>query len=140
MLAWLQDNHPCVVNNLQQPCPVCGEVLFDSVKQLAILACGHALHQDCQDSLSKLDFPGCLICQRTQAECDLTRRLVEGAASKLAHMGAQNAVRASAQDGCSAASDCCRVHAVFCVFCRKRTNTAAHVFGRKCIECGSFCN
>lgn len=77
--ASMQDNHQCVANNLQQPCPVCGVVLFDSVRALHVLRCGHALHQECHEGLLKLHWPLCMICMRTSAACATTRALVDAA-------------------------------------------------------------
>lgn len=41
----LQDSHVCVTNSMHQNCPVCFEYLFDSIRPIAVLACGHTIHQ-----------------------------------------------------------------------------------------------
>jgi RING finger/CHY zinc finger protein 1 len=41
----LQDGHVCVTNSMHQNCPVCFEYLFDSIRPIAVLPCGHTIHQ-----------------------------------------------------------------------------------------------
>jgi RING finger/CHY zinc finger protein 1 len=41
----LQDSHVCVTNSMHQNCPVCFEYLFDSIRPIAVLPCGHTIHQ-----------------------------------------------------------------------------------------------
>lgn len=40
-----QASHVCVANSMHQNCPVCFEYLFDSVRPIAVLPCGHTIHQ-----------------------------------------------------------------------------------------------
>jgi hypothetical protein len=35
----------CVQNSMHQNCPVCFEYLFDSVRPITVLLCGHTIHQ-----------------------------------------------------------------------------------------------
>ncbi|XP_039035754.1 E3 ubiquitin-protein ligase MIEL1-like [Hibiscus syriacus] len=37
----LRDNHHCVENSMKAHCPICYEYLFDSVKSIRIMECGH---------------------------------------------------------------------------------------------------
>ncbi|GBF97018.1 hypothetical protein Rsub_09491, partial [Raphidocelis subcapitata] len=41
----LQESHVCVQNSMHQNCPVCFEYLFDSVRPITVLLCGHTIHQ-----------------------------------------------------------------------------------------------
>ena len=41
----LRDSHVCVENSMHHNCPVCFEYLFDSIKQIQVLPCGHTIHQ-----------------------------------------------------------------------------------------------
>lgn len=41
----LQDSHVCVTNSMHQNCPVCFEYLFDSIRPISVLGCGHTIHQ-----------------------------------------------------------------------------------------------
>mmetsp|Transcript_174 Transcript_174/g.326 ORF Transcript_174/g.326 Transcript_174/m.326 type:complete len:125 (+) Transcript_174:549-923(+) len=40
-------DHKCVERNLEQNCPVCFEYLFSTTKSIAVLPCGHTIHQHC---------------------------------------------------------------------------------------------
>jgi hypothetical protein len=41
----LRDSHVCVTNSMHQNCPVCFEYLFDSIRPISVLPCGHTIHQ-----------------------------------------------------------------------------------------------
>lgn len=76
----LQENHTCVSNNMGKPCLMCSENLFDSVKEIITLPCGHATHQRCH---SESEFPTCLVCARTEEDDGLTREILVKASSML---------------------------------------------------------
>lgn len=41
----MKGSHVCIENSMRQNCPVCWEYLFDSIKPINILPCGHTIHQ-----------------------------------------------------------------------------------------------
>lgn len=41
----LRGSHVCVTNSMHSNCPVCCEFLFDSISPIAVLPCGHTIHQ-----------------------------------------------------------------------------------------------
>lgn len=41
----LRESHVCVQNAMHGACPVCFEYLFDSVRPITVLLCGHTIHQ-----------------------------------------------------------------------------------------------
>ncbi len=41
----LRNTHVCVQNSMACNCPVCFEYLFDSVKPINVMPCGHTIHQ-----------------------------------------------------------------------------------------------
>jgi hypothetical protein len=43
----LRDSHVCVSNSMRSNCPVCMEYLFDSIRPISVLACGHTIHAVC---------------------------------------------------------------------------------------------
>lgn len=47
----MRQEHKCVADSMRQNCPVCFEFLFDSVKQISVLRCGHTIHADCLNEL-----------------------------------------------------------------------------------------
>jgi hypothetical protein len=102
----MQENHHCIRNNMgkvlaqpkavaclfawfclcspddfmffMQPCLMCSEILFDSVKEIITLPCGHATHQRCH---SESRFPTCLVCARTAEDDALTQDILRQACS-----------------------------------------------------------
>lgn len=62
----IRDGHKCVENAMKQNCPICQDDLFQSVKQVTILRCGHTIHQEClinlRSSTSGLQSLRCPMC------------------------------------------------------------------------------
>lgn len=61
---------------MQNPCPICSEVLFDSVKEISTLECGHAIHRKCLQQAFDCNVPVCLVCQRTADDDSHTMDIV----------------------------------------------------------------
>ena len=40
-------SHVCIENSMHQNCPVCFEFLFESIKPINVMPCGHTIHQVC---------------------------------------------------------------------------------------------
>lgn len=143
----MQNNHVCVANNLQQPCTVCGEVLFDTVLEMTVLACGHTIHSHCHEALIAANFPACPLCLRTEADREATQALVEEAEARLLALQQSGALPPVPLDAYSPATASASGSAVrvgrsihrFCGACRHRIRTSEHAFGDKCPDCGSFC-
>ena len=53
-----QESHACIQNSMMQNCPVCLEYLFDSVKPISVLKCGHTIHEGCLQQLRHQSEPG----------------------------------------------------------------------------------
>ncbi|KAE9445871.1 hypothetical protein C3L33_22240, partial [Rhododendron williamsianum] len=43
----IQDSHHCVERAMHHNCPVCFEFLFDTMKEVTVLPCGHTIHLEC---------------------------------------------------------------------------------------------
>ncbi len=41
----LQDSHICIENSMHHNCPVCFEYLFESIKPIHVMPCGHTIHE-----------------------------------------------------------------------------------------------
>jgi hypothetical protein len=67
LLRCLQD-HVCVENSMHQNCAVCFEYLFDSVKAISVMPCGHTIHRDCLQQLYDHRTYTCPICCRTTVD------------------------------------------------------------------------
>lgn len=63
------DNHVCVHRTLDDSCPICLDDLNDTQRDVAKLACGHALHADClRRMLGSAGRAACPICVASIAE------------------------------------------------------------------------
>ncbi|KAG4948674.1 hypothetical protein JHK86_041913 [Glycine max] len=61
----LRDNHMCVENSMRHHCPICYEYLFDSLKDTAVMKCGHTMHSECYLEMLKRDKYCCPICSKS---------------------------------------------------------------------------
>lgn len=66
----LRNEHRCIENNMHAKCPICFEYLFDSVKPLSVIRCGHILHEECLDGLQKHGSVKCPVCCKSMFEMD----------------------------------------------------------------------
>ncbi|KAF1890857.1 hypothetical protein Lal_00037428 [Lupinus albus] len=61
----LRDNHSCVENSMRHHCPICYEYLFDSMKDTAVMKCGHTMHCECYDEMIYREKFCCPICSKS---------------------------------------------------------------------------
>ncbi|KAF7682754.1 RING finger and CHY zinc finger domain-containing protein 1 [Astathelohania contejeani] len=66
----LKENHRHIENSLKTNCPICAEYLFESLFEVLILKCGHAIHKECYNYYLESSFQ-CPICLHSIG--DLTR-------------------------------------------------------------------
>lgn len=55
-------NHVCVENSMKSHCPICYEYLFDSLREVNVLKCGHTMHSECLTQMEKHKRYTCPIC------------------------------------------------------------------------------
>ncbi|XP_068657641.1 E3 ubiquitin-protein ligase SRFP1-like [Aristolochia californica] len=58
----LKENHVCVENSLRHDCAICLEYLFDSLKPMKVMKCGHTLHSKCFEKMMTKGVTACPIC------------------------------------------------------------------------------
>uniref|UniRef100_M4BBV3 RING-type domain-containing protein n=1 Tax=Hyaloperonospora arabidopsidis (strain Emoy2) TaxID=559515 RepID=M4BBV3_HYAAE len=49
----IRTKHRCVEASMHHDCPICLEVMFDSLDTVNVLPCGHVLHSKCHDQYVK---------------------------------------------------------------------------------------
>lgn len=59
----LKGNHTHIENSLKSDCPICAEYMFTSIKEVAMLTCGHAMHTECFDHYNLTHYQ-CPICTK----------------------------------------------------------------------------
>ncbi|CAM6082526.1 unnamed protein product [Calypogeia fissa] len=67
----LQKGHPCVEKAMHHNCPVCFEYLFDSMKDITVMACGHTMHLECFNEMQRHTQFACPLCSKST--CDMTK-------------------------------------------------------------------
>ncbi|KAL7599288.1 hypothetical protein Lser_V15G22496 [Lactuca serriola] len=60
--------HTCLENVAKNDCPVCKEYLFDSIRKVTLLYCGHTIHVDCYSGMLKKNQTYCPICSKSSQE------------------------------------------------------------------------
>ena len=121
----LKETHKCVQQSMHQNCGVCMEYLFDSIKPISVLNCGHTIHTHCLDEMARHSNFYCPICHKTYL----------GDSSK-ENLWAQydRAVQETQMPQEYAEM---RV-AILCNDCGSRSTCLFHVVGLKCQDCGSY--
>lgn len=61
----LQNKHICVENSMEHNCPVCFEYMFDSLKAMTVLLCGHTMHVSCLAEMYSHSQFSCPICSKS---------------------------------------------------------------------------
>ncbi|GJS87984.1 RNA-directed DNA polymerase, eukaryota, reverse transcriptase zinc-binding domain protein [Tanacetum coccineum] len=66
----IKDTHVCVERAMHHDCPICSEFLFDTLKDLTILPCGHTMHFACLKEMEQHHRYSCPVCSKSI--CDLS--------------------------------------------------------------------
>ncbi|KAF8062955.1 RZPF34 [Scenedesmus sp. PABB004] len=121
----LRGSHVCVSNSMHQNCPVCVEFLFDSIRPIAVLACGHTIHQECHRDLMAHNTITCPLCLKCILGPDDQARMWRYLDQQVADTPMPEEYRHV------------RV-SVLCNDCGHRGEAAFHVVGHKCSGCGGY--
>ena len=69
----LYNQHKCIENSIESNCPICSEYMFDHFnKEIAVLKCGHTIHNDCLKTMISNNKYKCPICQKSM--CDMKEK------------------------------------------------------------------
>ncbi|KAK9077820.1 hypothetical protein SSX86_006158 [Deinandra increscens subsp. villosa] len=61
----MRGSHVCSENVTKTNCPICHEYLFDSIKPVTYMYCGHAVHWGCYKKVMRKNQPSCPICLKS---------------------------------------------------------------------------
>ncbi|KAF3793498.1 E3 ubiquitin-protein ligase [Nymphaea thermarum] len=120
--TFLKNGHRCVERAMHHSCPICFEYLFDSVKDISVLRCGHTLHMDCLKEMKRhLQF-ACPVCSKSIRDMStLWERLdQEVAATPMPEMYQNKMVW------------------ILCNDCGTTSEVHFHVLAHKCPGCNSY--
>uniref|UniRef100_A0A0R0GZE7 RING-type domain-containing protein n=1 Tax=Glycine max TaxID=3847 RepID=A0A0R0GZE7_SOYBN len=118
----LRDNHLCVENSMRHHCPICYEYLFDSLKDIAVMKCGHTMHSECYLEMLKRDKYCCPICSKSVMDMSRAWKRID------------EEIEATVMP------DDYRYRKVWilCNDCNDTTEVYFHILGQKCGHCSSY--
>ncbi|XP_024525992.1 E3 ubiquitin-protein ligase MIEL1-like [Selaginella moellendorffii] len=118
----LQGKHVCVERAMHHNCPVCFEFLFDSVKQITVLQCGHTMHADCFNEMRLHSRYTCPMCSRSVLDLSEYWQTLD---KEIAATPMPEALRG-------------KTVWMLCNDCNHKDEVPFHIFALKCPGCGSF--
>jgi RING finger and CHY zinc finger domain-containing protein 1 len=113
-------DHKCISNKSDNDCPICMEYLFDSVKEINILKCGHVIHKDCLLEYSKYNYK-CPLCNKSMFNMENYFNILENEINTV-----------------SIPEEFRKKVDILCNDCGDRSNIDFHFAGLKCNNCNSF--
>ncbi|KAJ9558866.1 hypothetical protein OSB04_013480 [Centaurea solstitialis] len=118
----IKDTHVCVERAMHHDCPVCSEFLFDTLKDLTMLPCGHTMHLDCLKEMERHHRYSCPICSKSI--CDLSEAWknldYEVEVTPMPEIYKNKMVW------------------ILCNDCQKISKVQFHIVGQKCTQCNSY--
>ncbi|GLJ40798.1 hypothetical protein SUGI_0843910 [Cryptomeria japonica] len=118
----LQKAHSCVENSMHHNCPVCFEYLFDSLKDITVLQCGHTMHMECLSEMKMHSQYSCPMCSKSV--CDMSRIW-----ERLDLEVAATPMPLEYQD---------KTVWILCNDCGKTSEVHFHIVAQKCLICKSY--
>ncbi|CAD7697350.1 unnamed protein product [Ostreobium quekettii] len=119
----MRGSHVCIQNSMHRNCPVCYEYLFDSIRNISVLRCGHTIHKDCLEQLLDYNQNYCPICKKTLSDnmSWMWRQMDDAVQSMpMPQEYANKMVR------------------IVCNDCHERSEVCYHFIGHKCKGCGGY--
>ncbi|XP_024982797.1 E3 ubiquitin-protein ligase RZFP34 isoform X2 [Cynara cardunculus var. scolymus] len=118
----IKDTHVCVERAMHHDCPVCSEFLFDTLKDLTMLPCGHTMHLGCLKEMEQHHRYSCPICSKSICDLsDMWRKL-------------DNEVEATPMPETYKN----KMVWILCNDCEKISRVKFHIVGQKCTQCKSY--
>lgn len=110
-----------VENSMKNHCPICYEYLFDSVKGIRIMKCGHTMHKDCCDEMTSQNQYRCPICSKSVVNmCRTWERLDAEIEATIMPEEYRYEVE------------------ILCNDCNSTSKVPYHIFGHKYCRCNSY--
>ncbi|KAL9658495.1 hypothetical protein ABK040_006035 [Willaertia magna] len=116
-------DHKCIPQNFHSNCPVCLENLFYSREPSTILECGHVMHKSCFKNLIENGTYTCPYCSKYIINID--EQEIEALDREIALTPLPDELKD-------------KKVMILCNQCLKKSETNFHIFGLKCLNCGSY--
>lgn len=113
--------HRCIERSTDCDCPICGDYMFSSPRQVVFMLCGHSIHRKCYEEHMKSSYK-CPICNKSVVNMETQFRNYDIAI-------ATQPMPAEYQDARAK---------IFCNDCSAKSQTAYHWLGLKCGVCRSY--
>eukprot|EP00922_Rhytidocystis_sp_ex-Travisia-forbesii_P065383 GHVS01097159.1.p1 GENE.GHVS01097159.1~~GHVS01097159.1.p1 ORF type:complete len:380 (-),score=65.24 GHVS01097159.1:131-1270(-) len=123
----LKERHVCVEGAMKNPCPICLEDMFSSVKTVVVLdQCGHTMHKECHRTLRttpamSLQAIRCPLCGKGMSDNKVVWDEIE---RSIEMNPLPDNIRRTARISCND--------------CSSKSSCDWHVIGMKCAECGGY--
>ncbi|PFH38730.1 CHY zinc finger domain-containing protein [Besnoitia besnoiti] len=121
----IRDTHKCVEKAMHQPCPICCENMFTSVRQVHVLKCGHTMHAECLRQLNSeclgLQALRCPLCCKSLGEYG---KIWERLDEEVERTPLPDELKRKAFAKCND--------------CDAKTQVDYHIVGLKCGNCGGY--
>ncbi|WRX34693.1 zinc finger protein [Theobroma cacao] len=118
----MSDAHRCVERAMHHNCPVCFEFLFDTMKDITVLPCGHTMHLECLREMEQHYLYSCPVCSKSICDMsELWRKLDQEIASTRMPAVYQN-----------------KMVWILCNDCGATSRVQFHIVAHKCLNCESY--
>mmetsp|Transcript_10678 Transcript_10678/g.39189 ORF Transcript_10678/g.39189 Transcript_10678/m.39189 type:complete len:290 (+) Transcript_10678:348-1217(+) len=118
----MRGNHACVEGSMMSNCPICFEYLFDSVRPIAVLRCGHTIHEECFKDMTRHAGFKCPICNQAAVDMEHTWQYLDEEVIATPMPDEYKDMKVD----------------ILCNDCQQQSQASFHVVGLKCVECGSY--
>lgn len=121
----MRDSHRCIENSMHSNCPVCFEYLFDSIRPISVMPCGHTIHQECLRLLVDHSTYHCPVCFKSCMTTANMERIWQD-------MDENVEATPMPEDYASIEVN------ILCNDCGDRSRVHFHILGHKCSRCGGY--
>ncbi|KAK4190032.1 hypothetical protein QBC35DRAFT_118791 [Podospora australis] len=117
----MSGGHKCIERSIDCDCPICGDYLFNSIKSVVFMQCGHSIHKQCFTEHMKTSYK-CPICNKSCVNMETQFRNFDLAILSQPMPPEYVDTRAI----------------ISCNDCSARSQTSYHWLGLKCTLCNSY--
>ncbi|XP_019465016.1 PREDICTED: E3 ubiquitin-protein ligase MIEL1-like isoform X2 [Lupinus angustifolius] len=118
----MEKGHPCVERAMHHNCPICFEYLFETLRDITVLPCGHTIHVECVREMEQHQRYSCPVCSKSM--CDMTNLW-----KKFDEVIASTPMPKMYKD---------KMVWILCNDCGENSHVQFHIVGHKCKSCKSY--